>query len=186
MKLLTSRVLPAALAVALLLPASPALLAADPAKAAAKAPDLQVQVDVPPSWQPFLMDDIAEALGRVLSDSFKRRGYAGTIQQVGLPDAAKPDLPLLTVRLHEWRISRTGNAECTLTGTLRAGGKEHDLGLVSYTDLSWIQSRGRFGVARDYAVADAYEDAAGGAMRELFKRVAATAAVPGLAEKSRK
>jgi hypothetical protein len=186
MKLLNSRVLPAALAVALLLPASPALLAADRAKEAAKAPDLQVQVDVPASWQPFLMDDIAEALGRVLADSFKRRGYAGNIQQVGLPETAKPDLPLLTVRLHEWRISRTGNAECTLTATLRAGGKEHDLGIVSYTDLSWIQSRGRFGVARDYAVAEAYEDAAGGAMRELFKRVAATGAVPNLAEKSRK
>ncbi len=173
----------ALLLAALFLPAVLPLSAA--AKAPAKPVDLQVQVDVPPSWQPFLMDDIADALGRVLADSFRRRGYAGNIGMVGRPDAPKPDIPLLTVRLHEWRISRTGNAECTLTATLVAGGKEHELGLVSYSDLSWIASSGRFGLARDYAVADAYEDAAGGAMRELFKRAAATAAVPGLAEKKR-
>lgn len=158
---------------------SPAL-AADSAAKSAQVADLQVQIDVPPSWRPFLDDDIADALARVLRENFRRRGYRGEIDYLDDRRAPNPDLPLLVVRLHEWRITRTGQAECTFTSSLRAGGHETDLGLVSNTALTWIRERNRFGLAAAHDAANAYEDAAGGAMRDLYRRVADTGRVPGL------
>lgn len=162
---------------------APAALAADSAAAKpAKVADLQVQIDVPPSWRPFLDDDIADALARVLRENFRRRGYAGEIDYLSDRErrAPNPDLPLLVVRLHEWRITRTGHAECAFTSTLRAGAHETDLGLISNTALTWIRERNRFGLAAAHDAAHAYEDAAGGAMRDLYRRVAETGRVPGL------
>jgi hypothetical protein len=156
--------------------------AAEKAPEAAKVADLQLLVDVPPTWRPFLDDDISDALGRILRDSFHRRGYKGIIEDIEEGQRApNPDLPLLIVRLHEWRITRTELAQCTLTATLRVGGKDHDLGVISGQQMVWIRERGRFGFPHE--VADAYEDAATDAMRELHRRVAKTGLVPGLAPK---
>lgn len=156
------------------LPSAWAKDAAKPAKPA----DLQVAISVPPTWRPFLDDDIAESLSGILQDTFKRRGYQGTIEFLDDQDP-KPDatIPLLRLELREWRISRTGNAECTLTGHLLAGGKEHELGIVNQTDFVWLTEHSRFGLARHMEVADALEKAANGAMRDLFKRIADTGAV---------
>ena len=172
--------LAAILAVATVLCSPLPVRAAEKAPAAAKVADLQVVIDVPPTWRPFLDDDVADALTSILRDSFRRRGYKGVIDPIEEGQRApNPDLPLLTVRLHEWRITRTELAQCTLTATLRVGGKDHDLGVISGQQLVWLRERGRFGFPHE--VAGAYEDAATDAMRDLHRRVAKTGLVPGLA-----
>lgn len=158
-----------------------ATVAADaPAAQAAKIADLQLQVNVPPTWRPFLDDDIAEALAGIAADTFKRRGYSGVIDFIEegrrVPN---PDLPLLTLNLMQWRIDRIGNAECTLTAELAVPGKpKRELGVVTQTQITWIQERGRYGFRR-FEVANALEDAATEAMRDLFKRVAETGLLSG-------
>jgi len=142
--------------------------------------DLQLQITVPPTWRPFLDDRIAESLAGILSDTFKRRGYAGVVEF--LPEgerAPNPDLPLLTLNLLTWRIDRVGNAECTVNaGLLVPGTPKHDLGIVTQTQITWIQERGRYGF-RGFEVADALEDAATAAMRDLFQRVREVGLVHG-------
>jgi len=159
--------------------AASARAAASEAKGA-KVADLQLQINVPPTWRPFLDDDIAQALANILTDTFKRRGYAGVIDYLEADcRAPNPDLPLLTLNLMQWRIDRVGNAECTLTAELAAPGRpKRDLGIVTQTQITWIQERGRYGF-RHFEIADALEDTASEAMRDLFKRVADTGLVRG-------
>ncbi|MBA4136351.1 MAG: hypothetical protein C0518_03430 [Opitutus sp.] len=180
MKALLIALIRPALAVALVFGLVIPSFAADRAEASKRA-DLQLRVDVPPSWRPFLDDDIADALARVVQERFRRQGYQGVIAYIeegrGAPN---PDLPLLTIRLHEWRITRSSFAECTLSSLLRTGGQDIDLGLVTNTEMTWIRDRGRFGLAHAHETADAFEDAASGAMRDLYRRIAETGKVPGL------
>lgn len=169
----------AAVLVGLLAALSPAHAAAPDAQGM-KVVDLQLQINVPPTWRPFLDDDIAEALASILTDTFKRRGYAGVIDFIEEHRRApNPDLPLLTLNLIQWRIDRVGNAECTLTADLAVPGQpKRELGVVTQTQLTWIQERGRYGFRR-FEIADALEDAATDAMRDLFKRVADTGLLRG-------
>lgn len=169
----------AALFIGLLATLAPAYAAAPDAKGI-KVADLQLQINVPPTWRPFLDEDIAEALASILTDTFKRRGYAGVIDFIEEHRRApNPDLPLLTLNLMQWRIDRLGNAECTLTADLAVPGKpKRELGVVTQTQITWIQERGRYGF-RHFEIADALEDAATEAMRDLFKRVADTGLLPG-------
>lgn len=171
---------PVRLALSLVVVAGLAACSSAVSSSPARLVDLQVQVDVPPTWRPFVDDNLADALARLLSDNFRRHGYAGYIEHVEPPRAANPDLPLLTLRMMEWRITRTGNAECTFSATLRTSAGETDLGMVSSTEFTWIRERGRFGLARAHETADALEGAATAAMRELYARVARTGQVPGL------
>ena len=157
------------------------------ARAESKVADLQVQIDVPPTWDPFLEDDIGEAFASILAQRFRQMGYAGVIDYVQAPRAPNPDLPLLSLRLIEWRINRAGNGECTFAAALRPAStaKEINLGLVSNSEFTWIRERGRFGLARARDIANSLEDTAQGAMRELYTRVAETRSVPGLLKQRR-
>ncbi|MBI2510710.1 MAG: hypothetical protein HYV96_01910 [Opitutae bacterium] len=154
--------------------------AAAPDAKGMKIADLQLQINVPPTWRPFLDDDIAESLAGILTDTFKRRGYTGIVDYIEEGRRApNPDLPLLTLNLIQWRIDRIGNAECTLNAELAVpGNAKRELGIVTQTRLTWIQERGRYGFRR-FEIADALEDAATEAMRELFKRVADTGLLRG-------
>jgi hypothetical protein len=141
-----------------------------PAKA--ELPQLQLTVDVPPNWRPFLADDLAEAFASRVSDVFRRRGYAGTVRFIDR-DAPAKETPVLAIRLITWRIGRTDSAECTFTAALTAGGQEHALGIFENTALVWNRGLGR------WALADALGDVADGALRDLSARLAHAAFVPG-------
>jgi hypothetical protein len=160
----------------------PSLSAADrlAAKKETPPPALQVQVDVPPAWHPLVEDDVAEALASVLAREFRRNGFERPVAILNSFDEPQANVPLLTLRLQEWRLGRTQNAECTFTAGLRAGGQEHDLGLFTGTRLTWISQSGRWGFGRAHEVADALESAAREAMRDLYRKVAATHAIPDL------
>lgn len=140
-------------------------------KAEAKPADLQVTVHVPPSWRPFLDDDIAENFAYRLSTAFKRQGYKGNIVYVDRADPLAAGVPVIAINLVEWRIGRTGNAQCTFTATFTDTQGEHDLGVTTNSAIFWPQSSGRWNIHRAFEQADALEDAAEGALRDFYKRL---------------
>lgn len=155
------------------LPAAP-VADKDPAAKPAKAelPQLQLTVNVPPHWRPFLADDLADAFASRVADVFRRQGYTGQVDFLSLGDP-KPDQPVLAIRLIHWRLGRTDNAECSFTASVRAGGKEESLGVFENTTLVWISGMSRWGLA------DALGDAADDALRDLARKLAGSGTVPG-------
>ncbi len=143
---------------------------AKPAKL--ELPQLQLTVDVPPDWRPFLSDDLAEAFASRLSDVFRRRGYTGEIKFLDHDDP-QPGVPVLAIRLINWRVGRTDNAECTFTANLNRGGTEHDLGIFENTSFVWNNHMGRWGLA------EALGDVADGALRDLSTKLDKASLLPG-------
>jgi hypothetical protein len=143
-------------------------------------PVLHLDVDVPPVWQPFLADDIADAFAARLVDTFRRQGFEGTVAHRFGRAQAEDVRPLLSIRLTEWRIDRTGTARCTFSATLVTETDERNLGLFSDLALFWHAPGGRWSLARRFEAASALEQAAEGALRDLYNRLARTEAVPGL------
>jgi len=156
--------------------------AADTKKPAPKPADLQVLVNVPPSWRPFLDDDITEALFYRLKDVFRRRGYQGELAQVTTFDAGAKDVPSLQLNLTEWRVDRIGNAQCTLNATLKTAAGEKSLGLATGTAMLWVHGN-RWSFSHQVETADALEDAADSALRELYDAVAKAGLVAGIPAK---
>lgn len=156
--------------------------AADSGKSTPKPADLQVIVDVPPTWRPFLEDDIAEALFFRMRNVFSQRGYKGEIRQLTAFDTPVSPVPVLRLNLTEWRIDRIGNAQCTLTATLQTSAGEKSLGLASGTAMFWPQGN-RWSLSRQLDTVDALEDAANNAAREVYDAVAKSGLVPGIVAK---
>lgn len=146
----------------------------DPAAKPAQTdlPQLQLTVDVPPHWRPFLADDLADAFASRAAEVFRRQGYTGELKFVPIGEPAK-DQPLLAIRLISWRIGRTDNAECTFNAALIVGGKEESLGLFDHTNLVWSRAMGR------WSLADALGDVADEALRGLARKLAGDPRVPG-------
>jgi len=141
---------------------------------------LNVAVDVPVSWRPFLADDVADAFASRLADTFKREGYQGRIAHVTRLDTPEAGVPLLEIRLSEWRIDHAGSAQCTFTAALKTPTGETSLGLVNNSAIFWPVSSGRWSINRRYEMANALENAAENALRDLYAKLAQTNQVPGL------
>jgi hypothetical protein len=137
-------------------------------------PQLGLTVDVPPTWRPFLADDLAEAFASRVANVFRRQGFTGKVKfvAVGEPDEGKP---MLAIQLIHWRLRQTENAECTFTATVNSGGQEESLGTFEHTTLVWIRGMNRWGLV------DALGDAADGALRDLARQLAMNGTVPGFA-----
>jgi len=154
-------------------PAARATVKPSPTKAAeAELPQLQLTVDVPPNWRPFLADDLAEAFASRVSDVFRRRGYTGKVVFVELNNL-RPDVPVLAIRLINWRLDRTDNAQCTFSASLNQGKNEQTLGLFDNTSLTWDRGMSRWGLA------EALGDVADSALRDLSVHLAQTGLIPG-------
>ena len=144
----------------------------------AEMPQLQLSVDVPPNWRPFLSDDLAEAFASRVAGVFRRRGFAGAIKFLDHEEAS-PDVPVLAIRLITWRIGRTDNAECTFSASIAAGGKEQSLGFFESTSLMWNKGLGRWGLA------EALGDVADDALRDLAIRLGQAGLVTGFPAKKK-
>lgn len=142
--------------------------------AAAKPDTLQVQVNVPPSWEPMFEDDITEAFVAYVAEVFRRQGYKGEIVEVERFDEPSPGCCLLTINLAEWRMNHTGNIDCTFTANLQTDDTTRHLGIFSGMAFRWMSGPGRFGLA------DAFGDAAEQAIRQLYTSLAKTELVPAL------
>jgi len=145
-------------------------------------PGLQVTVEVPPTWRPFLDEDVAGAFGQRLSDAFRQRGYGRKILLLDHGATAYNTVPTLRVRLTEWRIDPTGQARCTISTSLAApDGTNTDLGLM--TDSALFRPTGRSGFhwgVRALEQDSAPADTAQTALRTLYDRLANTGKVDGL------
>lgn len=140
-------------------------------------PDLQVQVNLPPRWHPLVEDDVAETLISLVHSEFRRVGFNGRISKLHSYDTPAEGVPLLILNVAEWRLSRSGNAECLLNARFRtATGEDVSLGMVSHSEFTAL--RGRSGIGRSFELADALEDAARGAIRELQRRLTEAGHLP--------
>lgn len=163
---------------ALLLPANAfaAGKTADHAKAAKLR--MQVYVDIPSVWHPFLQQNIQDAFTGYVQDVFQRRGYKGQIDEVTDLSFVKKGEPLLSITLIDWRIDRTGSVECTFTASIKNGQKEKNLGILMSNSLFG------FGPVNDrWEISNALEDAAHTAIGDMYDRLIKTNMVPGLTEK---
>lgn len=165
----------AALSAGLLATTAPA--AAKAAKAE-KPVVLEVRVDVPPTWRPFLDDDIAEAMVARVRDTFRRHDMTGRIEDVSRFEDRAAQTARLDLNLREWRIGRTGNIECTFSaGFVTADGVEHNLGLFSATEFSW-------GNHTRWQLSRAFERAAEDALDRLWRKMDAAELTAALLDAS--
>lgn len=126
--------------------------------------DLYVSITIPSligdTWR---HDDVAEVfMGRVF-ESFRAAGYKGKIVQ---DNDAKPkgDQRRLELYVMEWRNDRVGGITCTFTAELeREGVKAVRLGVFTTSSL-------RNG-GGSIASANAFEDSAEDALRDLYKKL---------------
>lgn len=153
-------------------------LALLPACATTRQPEvpgtLHVQVNVPPTWNPWLDDRISGAFTDRVRDVFHRAGFDRPVEEARLADDPEAKANLLTIQLLEWRINRIGNIDCTFAAELKTPRGTRNLGIYTQTEMRWLTGRGRFGLAQSF------EDAAEGAIRGLCDDVAKTEWLPGL------
>jgi hypothetical protein len=131
---------------------------------------LKVYVNVPPSWNVLLEDDISDAFVSRVRDVFLRSGFDRPVDEVRLVEDPNKQPYLLTINLTEWRINRIGNIECTFTADLRTPQGSKNFGFFTNTTMRWMG--GRWGLARSF------EDAAEGAIHDLCNAVKKSELLP--------
>jgi hypothetical protein len=133
--------------------------------ASSGSPALEVHVNVPPTWRPFLDEDISRAFVSRVADTFRRGGFDGQVTELTRFDDRKPGAPGLDISLNEWRVNRTGNVECTFHASfIDADGQAHSLGMFNATEFNW-GSNNRWQLTR------AFEDAAESAATRLWRKL---------------
>ena len=99
---------------------------------------LQVDIEVPPAWGPWLEDDLAEALYFRFRYIFKREGYPGDLLEIRRLEDPLPDYPTLLVRLYAWEIDRAGYVRCTMrVRFLPVGEDSINLGNFEAREFTW-------------------------------------------------
>lgn len=141
-------------------------------------PTLQISVDVPPTWRPFLEDDIADAFFYRIRDAFHREGFKGEITEISRGDEVQAAVPYLDVSLMEWRIDRVGNVDCTFSASLKKDGQAHSLGLFNGTSIVWTM-----GVHDRWDIQQGLDDSAQSAARDLYRKLVAKNLIPAPAKK---
>lgn len=146
-------------------------LAKEP-KAPAAPAALQLQVDLPFVHDLFVEQDLSEALSATVRETFRRNGYKGGIDEIASGNKPSADRPVLTVKLINWRGSRTGFIECAFTATLtNPDGTTQSLGLFTGSEMN-LGSRTRWDVAQTFV------DAAEEASRALWRSMEAKSLLP--------
>ena len=135
------------------------------AASAEAAPVLELRVQLPPSWHASSMlgfpdDDFAH----MVATEFKRLGFAGRVSHTWSYSQSPESGYALDVRIIEWRRNRAGNVECIFSASMITPDGERNLGVFSDTVLSITMSR-----QDRWQVAEAYVEAAEGAIRELYR-----------------
>lgn len=134
---------------------------------------LQIEVRIPPTWEPMLEDRISERFVDQIREVFQREGFRGQIREVHTGEA-NPGQPLLTIFLTQWEVNHIGTITCSFSAGLQSANGMRSLGAYSGTALRWMSGPGRFGLA------DSLDNAATEAIRQLFNDVAETELVPRL------
>ncbi len=138
-------------------------------------PSLQVEVIVPPSSDMLREDDIADFFVDGVRETFRRRGFEGWIDELYFREEPRPGIPVLTVRLNQWRRTHTGGVECNFTASYRQpGGEEQPLGHFTSTELATtITSR--------WTLVEAFRATAERAAEDVWNKMAEANLLPGAA-----
>jgi hypothetical protein len=153
--------------------ASP-MSAKDSADVVQEKATLQLQIELPPEVDLFYERDVAEALSYHVTETFRRRGYEGRVEDVFHADDAKPGRAVLALNLIRWERSATGFVDCTFTAEVRrADGSVVRLGIFSGTDSSMG--------GRRWDVRDAFEGAARNAADQLWSTLMKRDLLPAFA-----
>lgn len=134
---------------------------------------LNVHVNVPPQWNMFWNDRVTMAFVDVARDVFHNEGFERPVEEVTYFEDIERAPYLLTLNLHQWRIDRLGQVECTFTADLRTPAGTKNLGVYTHSELWGYHGPGRFGLAQSF------EEAADGALRQLSEDLARTEMLPG-------
>jgi hypothetical protein len=140
---------------------------------------LKVQVNMPPTLHYLAEDRISEAFVDRIRDVFAQNGFNRPVEEVSFVEAPTRIPYLLTVNLTEWRVDRLGNIDCTFSADLQTPTATRHLGHYSNTTLRLARGFGRFGLA------NAFTDAADGAIRSLCLDIQRTELLPNLRQVSR-
>ena len=133
---------------------------------------LQMTVAVPASMNILRQEDVSEAFAYRVSAALHEQGLRGRNQYVEQGDRSAPDVPMLNVMLHEWRVDELGNVDCTFTARLETPSGARDLGIFSGTSMMTWSRRNWMDRQRDF------EDAAHDALTNLAQRISQTGLLP--------
>ncbi len=142
-----------------------------PADQNARPVRLQLRVDLPFSMNPIRDDDIAEAFAHRVVTALHEQGFRGRIKYVENGDTLNETVPVLDIRIYEWRVNRIGHTDCVFSAAVHGPRGEKNLGMFSGTSImTWLR--------RDwFARADSFDDAARDALGNLKTRIDATGLV---------
>ena len=135
---------------------------------------LSVDVNLPPQWNLLWEDRITMAFVDIARDTFHREGFDRPVEEVTYFEDVDRAPYLLTVNVHEWRINRTGQVECTFTADLRTPAGTKNMGVFTNLEMWGFHGPGRFGLVHSF------EKAAEGALRDLWTAVARSEMLPNV------
>lgn len=130
------------------------------------SPDtVHVQVTLPPGTSPIFSDRIAEAFTDEVRHVFIQSGYKRPVENILYVDDKTPLPNVLLIDLLEWHFDRAGNIECRFTARLETPRGTRNLGVYYGTSLGITRAPGPWGAA------DAFEEAAQGALVDLVRAI---------------
>jgi hypothetical protein len=133
---------------------------------------LQMTVDVPPTMNLLVQEDVAEAFAYRVSAALHEQGLRGRIRYVERGDTLAPDVPVLAVMLREWRVDRLGSVDCVFTANLQTPAGSRNLGAFSGTAMMRWSRPGWYDRQQDF------EEAAQDALSNLGRRIMQTGLLP--------
>jgi hypothetical protein len=137
------------------------------------SPDtVNVLVNLPPSASLIQADRIADVFTDEVRHVFHQAGLKQPVENVRYVDDPDHAAQLLTINLVEWRFDRLGNITCTFTADLKTPRGTRHLGVYSDTSLGISRNPGWWGLA------DAFDEAAQGAIIDLVRAVVKSELLP--------
>lgn len=133
---------------------------------------LQMTVTVPASMNLLRQEDVSEAFAYRVSAALHEQGLRGHIHYVEQGDDPAPNVPVLAIMLHEWRVDMTGNVDCTFTARLETPSGARDLGIFNGTSMMTWSRHNWFDRQNDF------ESAAQDALSNLGQRILQTGLLP--------
>jgi hypothetical protein len=137
------------------------------------SPDtVSVLVNLPPTASLIYSDWIADAFTDSVRSVFRQAGFQRPIENIRYVDDPDNAPYLLTINLMDWRFTPLGDIDCTFTAQLGTPRGTRNLGVYSGTSLRISRNPGPWGLA------DAFGEAAQGAIADLFRAVVKTELLP--------
>jgi hypothetical protein len=132
------------------------------------APRLQLTVDVPPSMNLLIQEDVSEAFAYRVMSTLHEQGFRGRIRYVERGETPIAGVPVLAVTLREWRVDGLGNVDCIFTAAVESPNGNRNLGVFSGTAMMTWSRRNWMDRQRDF------EEAARDALSNLEQRIVET------------